>query len=177
MKIDLAVTGGVEGREDTQWFTQGLAASILSAMPIKNRIWLDVGAGLGHSKERISEHGFIPVTQDPAPDLSVDISLPLDEVVGAFGVVSAFDVIEHVEDVGRFLKHLCRLSCGYVVISAPFSADSQYHFQLFNPQGLLYATTPLGRLVCAYELGEGWIKRRDYNIQDGFGALVIYECL
>jgi hypothetical protein len=175
MKTDLAKTGGAEGREDTQWFTQGLAASILSAMPIKNRLWLDVGAGLGLSKLRISQHGFIPVTQDPAPDLDVDISLPLDEVVGQFGVVSAFDVIEHVENVPLFLGNLRRLSCGYVVISAPFNADSQYHFQLFNPQGLLYATAPMGRLVCAYELGEGWVKRRDYNIQDGFGGLVIYE--
>lgn len=23
--------------------------------------------------------------------------------------------------------------------------------------------------------GGGWIKRNDYNIQDGFGGLVIYE--
>lgn len=175
MKTDLANRGGVEGREDTQWFTQGLAASLLSAMPIKNRLWLDVGAGLGYSKARISQHGFIPVTQDPAPDLNVDISLPLEDVVGQFGVVSAFDVIENVEDVASFLKNLRRLSCGYVVISAPFNADSQYHFQLFSPQGLLYATAPLGRLVCAYELGDGWIKRNDYNIQDGFGGLVIYE--
>ena len=175
MKIDLATTSGTDGREDTQWYTQGLAASILSAMPIKNRLWLDVGAGLGHSKARISQHGFIPVTQDPAPDLNVDISLPLQDVVGQFGVVSAFDVIENVEDVASFLKNLRRLSCGYVVISAPFNADSQYHFQLFSPQGLLYATAPLGRLVCAYELGDGWIKRNDYNIQNGFGGLVIYE--
>ena len=175
MKTDLATTGGTQGREDTQWFTQGLAASILSAMPVKNRLWLDIGAGLGFSKERITPHGFIPVTQDPAPDLNVDISLPLEEVVGEFGVVSAFDVIEHVEDVPSFLNHMRRLSCGYIVISAPFNAESQYHFQLFNPQGLLYATSPMGRLVCAYELGEGWVKRRDYNLQDGFGGLVIYE--
>ena len=175
MKIDLATTSGADGREDTQWYTQGLAASILSAMPIKNRLWLDVGAGLGFSKERISQHGFIPVTQDPAPDLEVDTSLPIEEVDGQFGVVSAFDVIGHVPDVQLFLSNLRRLSCGYVVISAPFNADSDYHFQLFNPQGLLYATAPMGRLVCAYELGEGWIKRRDYNLQDGFGGLVIYE--
>lgn len=175
MKIDLAKTGGFDGREDTQWFTQGLAASILSALPIKNRIWLDVGAGLGFSKARISQHGFVPVTQDPAPDLEVDISLPIEVVDGQFGVVSAFDVIGHIVDVQSFLKNLRRLSCGYVAISAPFNADSQYHFQLFSPQGLLYATAQLGRLVCAYELGDGWIKRNDYNLKDGFGGLVIYE--
>ena len=175
MKIDLSTIGGSEGREDTQWFTHGLAASLLSMMPMKNRLWLDVGAGLGFSKDRISPHGFIPVTQDPAPDLNVDITLPLDDVVGEFSVVSAFDVIGHVQDVPSLLASLRRLSCGYVVISAPFNADSQHHFQLFNPQGLLYATAPIGRLLCAYELGDGWIKRRDYNLRDGFGGLAIYE--
>lgn len=175
MKIDLSTIGGAGGREDTQWFTQGLAASTLSIMPMKNRLWLDVGAGLGFSKERICPHGFIPVTQDPAPDLNVDISLPVEDVVGEFGVVSAFDVIGHVQDVPLLLNHLRRLSCGYIAISVPFDAESQYHFQLFNPQGFLYATAPMGRLLCAYELGDGWIKRMDYNLQDGFGGLAIYE--
>lgn len=175
MKIDLATTGGTDGREDTQWYTQELAATILSALPVSNRLWLDVGAGLGCSKARISPHGFIPITQDPAPGLNVDISLPLDAVVGQFGIVSAFDVIEHVSDVPAFVGNLHRLSCGYIAVSAPFDADSKYHYQLFNPQGLLYATAPLGKLVCAYELGDGWIKRRDYNMREGFGGLVIYS--
>jgi len=174
-KVDLAVTAGEQGREDTQWFTQGLAATLCSALPMPNRLWLDVGAGLGRSRERIEPHGFRVITQDPAPDLPVDTDQPLEKIYGEFGVVSAFDVIEHVKDVPAFTKELSRLSCGYVVLSAPFDSDSLYHFQVFTPQYLLQQTSSIGRLLLAYELGEGWVRRRDQRIKEGFGALLVYS--
>ena len=99
MKINLTEVGGEEGREDTQWYTQNLAASLLSVVTNQHqKLWLDIGAGLGLSKTRIEPHGFRCVTQDVAPGLPVDTNTPLDKLVGQFGVVSAFDVIEHIEE-------------------------------------------------------------------------------
>lgn len=179
-KIDLSTVGGSEGREDTQWYTQGLAATLLSACTTqKQKMWLDVGAGLGLSKKRIEPHGFRCLTQDPAPSLPVDISNPIHEVLGAFGVVSAFDVLEHIprENTHDFLANLRRLSDGYVVLSVPYQAESQYHFSVFSPQELLWTCMRLGDLICAYDLFDGRVERKDCSIgTDGaFGGLLIYK--
>ena len=180
MKIDLSQIGGERGREDTQWYTHGLASALLSATVNKNnRLWLDVGAGLGASKYRIEQHGFKCITQDLAPDLPVDTYKPLELVDGLFEVVSAFDVLEHIEEnnVQAFLSLLKSKSRNYVVISSPYDAESQYHFTVFTPQTLLASCSVLGDLVCAYDLHEGKAIREDFNIgQPGaFAALLIFK--
>lgn len=180
MKINLTEVGGEEGREDTQWYTQNLAASLLSVVTNQHqKLWLDIGAGLGLSKTRIEPHGFRCVTQDVAPGLPVDTNTPLDKLVGQFGVVSAFDVIEHIEEncLEGFLLKLKNKSKRFITVSAPYNAPSPYHFTVFSPQSLLSVTSVLGNLICAYDLHEGHVSREDFKIgKDGaFGGLLIFE--
>jgi hypothetical protein len=177
---DLSKIGGEIGREDTQWYAQHLAATLLAAMASpENRLWLDIGAGLGKSKERITPHGFVCITQDPAPGLPVEISKPLHEVLGEFGVVSAFDVIEHIfpKDIPDFLKELVRLSSEFIVISAPYDQPSEYHAAAYSPEELLRICSSLGSLVCAYDLFDGRILRNDFRIglPGAFGGLLIFR--
>jgi len=180
MTIDLSKLGGEDGREDTQWFTHELSAYLLSANPVvTNRLWLDVGAGLCHSKPRIERNGFKCFTQDSAPNLPVDITDEVWHVNGEFGVVSAFDVIEHIEphELNKFCMTLKRLAKHYVVVSAPYNQPSKYHFNVFSPSELLLKTSVIGELLCAYDLHDGFVGRADYNLgkQGAFGGLLIYK--
>ena len=178
MSTDLATIGGTAGREDTQWYTQGLAATLMSIIATE-KTWLDVGAGLGLSRQRIEPHGFRCFTQDPAPSLNVDMNCETELIHGFYGVVSAFDVLEHIHE-GKstaFLDCLKRLSLGHVVLSVPYGAESEYHFTLYTPRKLLLTCARLGRLVCAYDLFDGKVERKDYLIgsSGAFGGLLIYQ--
>jgi hypothetical protein len=180
MEVDLLKQGGVAGREDTQWYTQHLAATLLSALvDEKERAWLDIGAGLGRSRERITPHGFLCITQDPAPGLPVDLGADISQICGQFGVVSAFDVIEHIpsEALPPFLDHLRRLSSQFVVVSAPYSRPSKYHAETYTPKDLLRVLSCLGQLVCAYDLFDGKILRGDFLVgtPGAFGGLFIFQ--
>ena len=121
MTIDLSQTGGEAGREDTQWFTQDLAATALTlAQGFTDRSWLDVGAGLARSKQRIERHKFTVSTQDTAPGLPVDYTDTIAALSARkrFDVVSAFDVIEHIPTMDMlkaFLYDLRRLARAYAL--------------------------------------------------------------
>lgn len=96
---------------------------------------LDVG---GLSPDRDGKSSWLPIKQIFSGD-SVTLDLPLCKEEsyiqgngsllpfknGSFEVVSALDVIEHITATKReeFIRELCRVSKGSVVISAPFKDD------------------------------------------------------
>lgn len=98
---------------------------------------LDVGAGLGKSKARI-RHSKV-TTYDPSPAVAgqVDLAiLPLQEHVFVdaagrqvstepFDVVTAFEVIEHVEDDMAFLRTLDALAGQAIFLTTPNWAVSK----------------------------------------------------
>ena len=81
---------------------------------------LDVGAGLGKSKARV-RHSRV-VTYDPSPAATVDLHSLTDHAgvsLRSVQVVTAFEVIEHVEhDVG-FCCELDRLAAQAVFLTTP----------------------------------------------------------
>lgn len=89
----------------------------------QNETILDVGSGLGNSKLRLSHGNNIVTTQETNPNYSnlVDITDNVKKIKKKFSVVTAFEVIEHVEDMTKieFLKELKRLSTKYIVVSTP----------------------------------------------------------
>ena len=114
--IDLTVEGGDVGREDCQGQWQSAVSGYLN-----NCTLLDVGAGLCQSVPRLAVRGIHVTTQDPFPGSPADLNMPVEELVGRcrFDAVTAFDVLEHVEDQLGFLKTLGKLSCRWVAISTP----------------------------------------------------------
>ncbi len=112
--IDLAGRGGDMGREDCQ---DGWHVLFEKTMRAGGTV-LDVGAGLGRSRERIRR----VTTQDPAPLAAgtVDVATPIAEIpAGAFDCVTAFDVIEHVVEDVDFLANLIRIARVCVFITTP----------------------------------------------------------
>lgn len=130
---DLALRGGSLGREDCQEGWHRLVAGMTLGTI------LDVGSGLGKSKERISNL----TTQDPAPDLvGIDVTDPVEKIPqGSYDCVTAFDVIEHVEDDLEFLRHLCRIARSSVFVTTPneevSKAANGCHCREYTPEEFL----------------------------------------
>lgn len=81
---------------------------------------LDVGVGLGQSRNRLAEGGNQVTLHGVAPGLSVDLTLPVAEIsADAFDVVTAFDVIEHVAEDRSFVEHLLPVARQAIVITTP----------------------------------------------------------
>ena len=113
--VNLELIGGDAGREDFQERWQTFTGSLFFGKSI-----LDVGAGLGRSKGRLSVNGNKVVLQDPAPGLPVDVVCPVDKIaVRSYDVVTGFDVIEHVEKEDEFVANLFRIAKECVVLSTP----------------------------------------------------------
>ncbi len=112
---DLAKFPGDLGREDFQGGWQRTLATKLTRGD-----WLDIGAGLGHSRSRIAAAGHRVTLHDVAPGLPVDLTCPLAAITDhSAGIVSAFDVLEHVAEDVEFLAHLVRIARRAVVITTP----------------------------------------------------------
>lgn len=86
-----------------------------------NKTILDVGAGAGKSKERLSYNANRVTTSDVNRALmnTVDIIQYPEKIVGKWDVVTAFDVIEHVVDREKFLYAIQRLSNSFVFVTTP----------------------------------------------------------
>ena len=55
----------------------------------------------------------------------------------SFEVVTALEVLEHIEDVGKAVKEVCRVSDRYVLFSVPSKEDDNpEHIHLFSPEML-----------------------------------------
>ncbi len=107
---DLAFQEGATGREDCQVGWHEFYASLKL-----HGSTLDVGAGLGRSKERIP----CVTTQDPAP-VGADITLDISRIdSGSFDCVTCFDTLEHVVEDVDFLSHLCRIARRWVFLTTP----------------------------------------------------------
>lgn len=136
--LDLAFIPGERGREDFQVFWQVMAGKLFTNYSI-----LDVGAGLNFSKDRLSNNGSNwVITQDVAPDLSVDIRCPISFLRdNYFNVVTSFDVIEHIVDVNSFVDDLLRIANNFVFITTPnvliSKNQSQFHVREFTGQELI----------------------------------------
>lgn len=133
---DLYYLEGEEGREDLQIYWQNFIVNYIS-----NSTILDVGCGLGFSKERLSKNNNIVFTQEPAPNLQADfkhdISLFKDK---QYDYVTSFDVIEHVPDDKQFLSNLYRICKKAVFIATPNYLTSKnenpFHYREYTPKEL-----------------------------------------
>lgn len=81
-------------------------------------------------------------THDVAPGLPVDRSCDLSDIeTGAFDVVTAFDVIEHVPYDQQFLDELARIAAEAVVITTPnawvWRCGNPHHIREYSPAALL----------------------------------------
>ena len=132
--IDVAKQSGAHGREDFQKGWHEYVGKYFNDSTI-----LDVGAGLGLSKERLKGSNNIVTLQDIAPGMPVDITVPVEEIPdNSYDVVATFDVIEHVvKDIG-FLKNLIRIAKDFVVVTTPnfnvSGCGNPYHIREYTPQ-------------------------------------------
>lgn len=135
--IDVANLPGVDGREDRQYGWQCYFGRLFRTSTI-----LDVGAGLGKSRERLADLSNRVTLQDIGPGLPVDISSDVSEIESrSFDIVTAFDVIEHVRGDIEFLSNLRRIAKQYVVITTPNFHVSRcanpYHCREYSPSELV----------------------------------------
>lgn len=131
--FDGATREGARGREDCQWGWQNWVGD-----SFRRRSILDVGAGLGLSRQRLARNGNVVTLHDPGPGLAVDLHGDLSDIANrSFDVVTAFDVIEHVIDDDVFLFHLCRIARESVVITTPnynvSRAGNPFHVREYTP--------------------------------------------
>ncbi|MDB5342011.1 MAG: hypothetical protein JWP89_388 [Schlesneria sp.] len=128
---------GPRGREDLQSGWHSFFGNWFCNQEI-----LDVGAGLGRSKHRLATNGNRVTTLDVAPQLPVDQHGDVADIAEAsFDVVSAFDVIEHVDDDVGFVEQLLRIARTAVVLTTPniwvSHCGNPYHIREYSPALLL----------------------------------------
>ncbi|AMV24170.1 hypothetical protein VT84_07220 [Gemmata sp. SH-PL17] len=157
--VDLAGHGGGAGREDCQAGWHELAAGLFAGADV-----LDVGAGLGFSRLRLAPAAGRLRLQDPGPGLPVDLSCPVAELPkGDAGVVTAFDVLEHVEDDLGFVGALVRAATRFVFLTTPnwnvSRAANPHHCREYTPAQLLALVEDLP--VAGLWIGDssGWNAR------------------
>ncbi len=140
---DLTKLSGPRGREDAQ---AGWHAFI--GRKYANQSILDVGAGLGLSRERMQMNNGVAngnrvTLQDLGPGLAVDLRCDVSEISDqAYDLVTCFDVLEHVLDPLPFVTHLARIAKFEAFITTPnwdvFHAGNDFHCCEYTPQQLLY---------------------------------------
>src|SRR5258708_4020800 len=113
--INIAKLPGEQYRGDAQPGWHNLFGQLFRGKSI-----LDVGAGLGHSRQRVAAGGNMVTLRDPAAEMPVDIRTDISAVPPkSYDVVTAFDVIEHVVKDAEFVAHLQRIARERVVITTP----------------------------------------------------------
>ena len=109
---------------------------------------LDVGAGLGKSKVRIRHNHVTTYEPSNACRALVDLST-LDDTTPPYDVVTAFEVLEHVENDLGFLRQLAALATQAVFLTTPnwhvAQCQSADHYREYTPEefaGLIETVFP-----------------------------------
>ena len=114
----------------------------------KNSSWLDIGCGLKPYLESFSNADYIGIDIEDsgrsidmkAPDKFYDgVNIPYED--GVFDGVLCTQVLEHVEDMNKFLAECNRVTKvgGSLIISVPFlykEHEKPYDFRRFTSYGL-----------------------------------------
>jgi len=149
--IDLAYRPGSVGRGDCQHGWLDLIRPLFAGKTV-----LDVGAGLSTTKARLPDS--IVTTQEPCVECWADLRCDIGLINGAWDALICTDVIEHVKDYGRFVRHLARLTRHYLFLTTPGAEatgnTSPFHFHEFMPWELLNLLEAAG-----FELQQAWGQR------------------
>lgn len=145
--IDLQYCAGSGGREDFQRGWQQFVGQQFDNMSI-----IDVGAGLGLSKERLEVNGNVVTLQDIAMLHTVDthdsIAVCADD---DYAIATCFDVIEHVRKDEEFVHNLLRIAWHRVIITTPNWRVSQavnpHHVREYDPQGLFDLISDISEVI------------------------------
>jgi 2-polyprenyl-3-methyl-5-hydroxy-6-metoxy-1,4-benzoquinol methylase len=118
---------------------------------VTGRSVLDAGCGLGHGMAILRRAAKEVRGHDLDPRLAADDVFIGDlELVRSksFDVVVSIDVVEHVEDPGRFLGHLARIAREGIFLTTPNWTASRchwpYHRREYTPRAFEQLLRPLG---------------------------------
>jgi 2-polyprenyl-3-methyl-5-hydroxy-6-metoxy-1,4-benzoquinol methylase len=136
------------GREASQLGWYEYAAQV-----VKGKTVLDVGCGLGHGLDILRRTGRRVLGLDLDPRLARDgVLIASIESIGdgSYDVVTAIEVIEHIEEDAAFAEHLCRVAREFVFITTPNWTVTRckwpYHVREYTPQELTALLEPHGRV-------------------------------
>lgn len=106
-----------DGRGDLQRVWHEYVGKMFEGVTI-----LDVGAGIGLSKARLSNRGKNTVTTqdiDRSKMLEVDCIAYLKDIDGQWDIVTAFDVIEHAPESAVFVDEMVARARKAIFLSTP----------------------------------------------------------
>lgn len=154
--IDGSQLPGELGRSDCQAGWHAVFQQLRESMDESARV-LDVGSGLCLIRQRVPQ----VVCQDVAPDLPVDLTLPIADLPGDYADwVTTFDVIEHVLDDVGFAQQLQRLARRGVMLTTPNATvsrcEGRHHCREYLPEELTELLLPIfpeATYSCRYYAG------------------------
>lgn len=125
----------------------------LAARYAVGQMVLDVGAGTGCGLSILAAAAAAVTGIDPLPAGPGVLATPVEQFAdGSFDLVTAMDVIEHVQDDVAFLGHLVRVARAAVFLSTPnwdyLHAQNPYHFREYTAGELDALLRSTG---CSYE--------------------------
>ena len=101
---------------------------------------LDYGGGNGHLSNLLRSEGFSSTSYDPFVDVDLD---PM--TLGEFDLITAFEVFEHVPDVGALMSHLAALRAeNGVILFSTLTSDG--HINAHQRLGWWYASPRNGHI-------------------------------
>lgn len=122
-----------DGSGDLQRVWHEFAAELYAAWRPGTTL-LDLGAGVGRSKDRLSVAGLRVTTHDIERSrmLCVDMIADPERIRGTWDVVTAFDVVEHATDPQRFLAAAWRLARWELFFTTPnvVASPAPWHWTL-----------------------------------------------
>ena len=163
-----------DGNAQRYWY------ELVRDMPLERGTALDVGAGNGYGVRILEAGGWQAAGVDLAPSVPLKAPVAKGDIAsyrgGGVDLVTAMDVIEHVEDDAAFLAELLRVAGRWVFISTP----NYDHSKLVNPFHAREYTWGELQALLRGQTYETWIShgtkvRRPNNDHAGahsFGVLI-----